>query len=63
MKTLVEFLEIKKIEKSKIFPHLKCNITEALMLQYLAKKYMQGEDDILVLQLLQDMYDSKIMSI
>ncbi len=29
------------------------------MLQYLAKRYMQGQDDVLVLDLLQDMYEGK----
>ena len=58
MKTLVEFLKIKKVEKSTIFPHLKCNVTEASMLQYLAIKYVEGQDDILVLELLQDLYAS-----
>jgi len=57
LKTLVDFLEAKKIEKSTLFVHLKCNTTEALMLQYLAQKYVKGQDDVLVLDLLQDMYD------
>ena len=56
MKTLVNFLSQKKIEKSDIFIHLKCSKTEATMLQYLAKKYMGGQDDVLVLELLQDLY-------
>ena len=56
MKTLVNFLSQKKIEKSDIFMHLKCSKTEATMLQYLAKKYMGGQDDVLVLELLQDLY-------
>ena len=59
MKTLVDFLEAKKIEKSEIFVHLKCSKSEAQMLQYLAKRYMQGQDDVLVLDLLQDMYEGK----
>ncbi len=59
MKTLVNFLSEKKIEKSEIFIHLKCNETEASMLQFIAKKYMQGEDDILVLDLLQELFPSE----
>ena len=58
MKTLVNFLQTKEIEKSEIFIHLKCSNTEALMLQLLSKKYMRGQDDILVLDLLQEMYES-----
>ena len=56
MKTLVNFLETQEVEKSEIFIHLKCNVTEALMLQYLTKKYMQGDDDILVLDVLHHLY-------
>ncbi len=56
MKTLVNFLSQKKIEESEIFVHLKCSSDEALMLQYLAKKYVEGQDDILILDLLQDLY-------
>ena len=59
MKTLVNFLSEKKIDKSSIFEHLKCTSSEAIMLQYLARKYMQGQDDILVLELLEDLYNTK----
>ncbi len=59
MKTLVDFLSNKKIEKTDIFIHLKCGTNEALLLQYLTRKYMQGEDDILVLELLQELYGSE----
>jgi len=59
LKTLVDFLQEKKIEKSDIFPHLKCSDTEALMLQYLSQKYVQGEDDVLVLELLGDMFSDE----
>jgi len=59
LKTLVNFLSEKKIEKSDIYIHLKCSVTEAEMLQYLAKKYMQGQDDVLVLELLQDLYKTE----
>ena len=58
MKTLVNFLNQKQIEKSDIFIHLKCSVTEAEMLQYLAQKYMQGQDDVLVLELLEELYKS-----
>lgn len=56
MKTLVDFLSKKKIEKTDIFIHLKCNESEALMLRYLTQEYMKGQDDIIVLELLQDLY-------
>lgn len=59
MKTLVDFLQTKEIEDSQIFTHLKCSKAEAFQLQYLAKKYMQGQDDVLVIDLLQDLYGSE----
>ncbi|MFA6192884.1 MAG: ATP-binding protein [Sulfurimonas sp.] len=59
MKTLVNFLSQKKIEESEIFVHLKCSHDEALMLQNLTKKYVEGQDDILILELLQDLYPTE----
>ncbi|WP_297483607.1 AAA family ATPase, partial [Sulfurimonas sp.] len=59
MNTLVNFLKTKEIEKSDIFIHLKCNKDEAKMLQHIAVKYMKGQDDVLVLELLQDLYKSE----
>jgi SpoVK/Ycf46/Vps4 family AAA+-type ATPase len=56
LKILIDFLQAKNIEASEIFVHLKCSPAEALMLQYLAKQYMEGQDDVLVLDLLQDLY-------
>jgi SpoVK/Ycf46/Vps4 family AAA+-type ATPase len=58
LKTLVDFLQNKKIEESQIFAQLKCSANEALMLQNLAKKYMQGQDDVLVLELLNELFTS-----
>jgi len=59
LKTLIDFLQTKEIKESKIFSHLKCSDAEAIMLQYLTNKYIQGQDDVLVLELLQDLYDDK----
>ena len=59
MKTLVNFLNEKEIEKSEIFVHLKCSINEAKILQYIAHRYLKGQDDVLVLDLLQDLYGSE----
>ena len=59
MKTLIDFLQTKEIKESPVFPHLKCSDAEAIMLQYLANKYIQGLDDVLVLELLQDLYNSE----
>ena len=59
MKTLVNFLNTKEIEQSDIFIHLKCTKDEAKMLQYIAHRYMKGQDDVLVLDLLRDLYESE----
>ena len=58
MKTLVKFLDIKDVSKSPIFKQLECSNTEAKMLQYLTLKYMQGQEDFLVLDLLQELFPS-----
>jgi len=59
LQTLVEFLEHNEIEKSEIFTHLKCSEVEAKILQLLAKKYIQGQDDVLVLEVLQELFSTK----
>ena len=59
MKILVDFLEQKKIEKSEIFVHLKCSQEEAYMLRFLTKQYIEGQDDVLVLELLQELYSAQ----
>ena len=56
MKTLVDFLETEKIQESDIFVHLKCSVEEAKLLRYIAKKYMQGQEDVLVLEMLRELY-------
>ncbi len=59
MKTLVNFLDTKDVSKSQIFAQLKCSNDEAKMLQFLTLKYMQGQDDQSVLELLQELFPSK----
>jgi len=56
LKNLINFLTQKEIEKSDIFVHLKCNSAEARMLQHLVQQYMLGQEDVLVLELLQELY-------
>ncbi|MDA3907999.1 MAG: ATP-binding protein [Sulfurimonas sp.] len=57
MKILVDFLQNKKIEEAQIFAQLKCSVNEALILKDLSKKYMEGQDDVLVRELLGELYD------
>ncbi|MDY0117408.1 MAG: AAA family ATPase, partial [Sulfurimonadaceae bacterium] len=59
LEILVDFLETKEVADTQIFPHLKCSINEAKILQILAQRYMQGQEDIEVLELLQEIYGVK----
>ncbi len=59
MKQLINFIEEKNVQDSDIFVHLKCTKEEAVILQRLAQKYIQGQDDVLVVELLQDIYGSE----
>ena len=59
MDTLVEFLKQKDVTKSEIFAQLKCNKNEAMILQYLSLKYVEGNDDVLVLDVLQTLFGAQ----
>ena len=59
MEILIDFLEADNVEDSKVFSQLKCRKSEAIILQSLARKYMLGEDDVLILELLQELYGSE----
>jgi SpoVK/Ycf46/Vps4 family AAA+-type ATPase len=56
---LVDFLESKEIKNSKIFPHLKCNEDEAKILQVLIRRYIEGEVDIVVSDILSEIFGQK----
>ena len=59
MKNLINFLSQKDVTKAAIYVHLKCSKSEAEILQYLSKMYMQGQDEIVVLEMLQELYESE----
>jgi len=59
LKVLIDFLEKKDVKESEVFPHLKCSENEAKILQQVAKKYIQGRDDVYVIDVLQELYGSK----
>jgi hypothetical protein len=56
LKYLVDFLENKTIEKSHIFAQLKCTVDEAKVLQLLTRKFLQSQEDVIVAELLQELY-------
>ena len=59
MKYLIDFLENESIEKSDIFGQLKCTVDEAKILQLLTRKYLQGQEDVAVSEVLQELYEGE----
>jgi SpoVK/Ycf46/Vps4 family AAA+-type ATPase len=59
VKQLIDFIEQKDVKDAEIFSHLKCNKEEALILQKLSQKFIAGQEDVLVVDLLQDIYGSE----
>ena len=55
MDYIIDFLE-NPIEKTKIYPHLKCSKDEAELLKYMLKSYIAGVEDNYVYQILNDFY-------
>jgi len=60
MKNVIQFIESKDIEKLDIYTHLKCNVEEVKILQYLTKQYILAIDNLLVIDVLSEFYDLKI---
>ncbi|WP_345985222.1 ATP-binding protein [Sulfurimonas sp. HSL-1656] len=56
MKYLVEFVERGEVEQSTIFAQLKCGVEEAKILQAMARRYITGQEDSGVLELLQELF-------
>jgi AAA+ superfamily predicted ATPase len=59
VKFLINFLESDPVGSSEIFPHLKCGSGEAKVLQLLTRKYVEGQDDYPVTDLLQELYGNE----
>ena len=59
MKNVINFIENDDVAKSELFAQLKCSESEVKILQQLVKKYLQGNEDMLVLEVLQDLYGTK----
>ena len=56
---MIDFLENESIEKSDIFGQLKCTVDEAKILQLLTRKYLQGQEDVAVSEILQELYEGE----
>ncbi|WP_345980243.1 ATP-binding protein [Sulfurimonas sp. HSL3-2] len=59
MKNVINFIENEDVVKSELFAQLKCSEAEVKILQQLVKKYLQGNEDMLVLEVLQDLYGTE----
>ncbi|HEY9190412.1 MAG TPA: ATP-binding protein [Sulfurovum sp.] len=59
MKYLIEFIEAKDVTQASIFEHLKCTEEEALLVQYICKRYVTGIEEISVLEMLQENFSAE----
>lgn len=59
MKYLVDFITVKNVEESKIFEFIKCSKDEGKLLQSMSKKFIAGFEDVLVIDLLQEVFSDK----
>ncbi|WP_200763311.1 ATP-binding protein [Nitrosophilus alvini] len=59
MNYLIDFIKTEDIKKTKIFPQLKCSEEEAKLLRELAKRYINAQEEVLVSDLLLDIYGGK----
>ena len=56
MKYLINFLEAKEVTSSEVYSQLKCGEEEAKVLQLLTQKLIGGNEDMLVVDILQSLY-------
>ncbi|NOQ30773.1 MAG: AAA family ATPase [Helicobacteraceae bacterium] len=56
MKYLLDFIDQKSITQSEIYPHLKCETTQAEILKLLSTRYISGSEDGIVFEILQSIY-------
>ncbi len=59
MEFLQEFLKAKDVTKTKIFSYLKCEEPEARILQLLTRRFVEGEDEGNVFDILEELFGSK----
>lgn len=59
LKYLIDFLENPAIEQSHIFLQLKCTVEEAKILRLLTRKFLQSQEDVMVSELLQELYGAE----
>lgn len=59
MQYYLDFINAKEVQKSAIFPSLKCDEDEAKILQYMAKALLNSEVEIMVLSLVENLFGLK----
>jgi len=59
LKHLIDFIETKDVTKASIFEHLKCTEEEALLVQYVCKRYVTGLEEVSVLEMLQENFSAQ----
>lgn len=59
MKYLLNFTQKNPINKSILFPYLRCNAQEAEILRYLCLELLKGNDEILCLDIINALFDPK----
>ncbi|MGP1449945.1 MAG: ATP-binding protein [Wolinella sp.] len=59
MKHLFEFIKTDDISKSVIFPHLKCNEVEAMMLRHMVLELLKGNDELVVIDMLNVLFENE----
>ena len=57
MKHLINFIEAKRVSKSKIFKHLNATTQEAKILQYICRRFVKGIEETAVLDILQENFE------
>jgi len=62
LRYLIDFLEIKDIQKTQIFEHLKCELEEAKMLKKMTESYINGSVEVVVSELLVSIFGDKNFS-
>ena len=56
MKYLIDFIDVKNVEKAKIYEHLKCSAEEGKILQFMTKRFVGGVEDVIVSDMLQEIF-------
>ena len=59
MKYLINFIEAKDVHKASVYEHLKCTKEEAVLVQYVCRRYVKGVEEVPVLEMLQDNFSSQ----